>query len=115
MYRPKGFSEKKRLEIYNKFDGRCAYCGYKIRYDEMVVDHIIPIAKGGDSKIDNLFPSCRECNTCKFDLSLEEFREKIYDFYGVEDFKYRILEKYYDIIPKNHYSFYFERRKDYGR
>lgn len=109
MGRIKYLSEKKRNLIFNKFKGHCAYCGYKIRLDEMVIDHIIPIVKGGNNEIDNLNPSCKECNICKYDLTLEDFRTKIYNFYATDDFKIKILEKYYNIIPKNDYLFYFEK------
>ena len=33
-------TKDKRLKVYNKFDGRCAYCGQKIEYKDMQVDHI---------------------------------------------------------------------------
>lgn len=37
------FSKKQRLEVYNKFGGRCAYCGHKIEYKDMQIDHIKPV------------------------------------------------------------------------
>ena len=36
-----------RRDIYNRFDGHCAYCGKKIEFDDMTIDHILPHSKGG--------------------------------------------------------------------
>lgn len=64
----------RRLElVFNKTDGRCAYCG-KVLSDDATIDHIIPRSKGGGNNLDNLLPSCRSCNTSKGVKSLEEFR-----------------------------------------
>ena len=37
--------EELRIRIYNKYDGRCAYCGKKIEYKDMQVDHIVPFKR----------------------------------------------------------------------
>ena len=34
-------SKTKKTQVYAKFDGHCAYCGVKIQYRDMQVDHII--------------------------------------------------------------------------
>ena len=36
-----------RRDIYNRFDGHCAYCGKSIEFDDMTIDHILPQSKGG--------------------------------------------------------------------
>jgi len=36
------FLKQKRIEIYSKYNGRCAYCGEEIQLKDMQVDHIIP-------------------------------------------------------------------------
>lgn len=40
-------SNMNRRDIYNRFDGHCAYCGKKIEFDDMTIDHILPQSKGG--------------------------------------------------------------------
>lgn len=116
MSRPKGFTITKRENVFNKFNGKCSYCGTDLDFNSFVIDHIIPISKGGSSKYENLLPSCRECNMCKFDLSIEEFREKITNFYAMNDFKFIIFSKYYKIVPKRKEKiFYFERINKNGR
>lgn len=49
---PKGrtrviYTPRERKMIYHKAEGRCQLCGCKITYDEMTLDHIIPLAIGG--------------------------------------------------------------------
>lgn len=57
----------------------CGICGLDIDYalphldpGEYVVDHIIPLAKGGSNDIDNCQPSHRLCNRIKSDKTNEE-------------------------------------------
>lgn len=56
-----------RFEVFKRDSFRCQYCG-KSADDPSVrleVDHIIPVAKGGDNSIMNLITSCRDCNRGK--------------------------------------------------
>ena len=45
--------------------GTCYYCGQKVGYANLTMDHVIPLARGGRSTRDNLVPCCKECNTKK--------------------------------------------------
>lgn len=82
---PKIVSKKTRGAVYNKYDGHCAYCGKKIEYKDMQVDHFIPrqrtkFKKFSEEKIEcfeNYIPSCRRCNHYKRAHSLEVFRRYI--------------------------------------
>lgn len=60
-----------RQQVYNKYGGRCAYCGKEIEFKDMQVDHIFPQRMGGTE----FNPSCRRCNHYKRVHSLEMFRE----------------------------------------
>ena len=58
-----GISKKVRESVYQKYGGRCAYCGRKIDYKNMWVDHFRPVrALSTDNAdvddISNLMPSC---------------------------------------------------------
>ena len=75
-----------RVEVYNKYGGHCAYCGKKIEYKDMQVDHKVPIYRGygtlvgverGTDDFSNLMPSCRSCNFRKGTLTVEQFRNEI--------------------------------------
>jgi 5-methylcytosine-specific restriction endonuclease McrA len=115
-----------RLKVYNKYNGHCAYCGCKLEYKEMQVDHIIPIARGhsdalmkvekmkrGKEDISNYNPSCRSCNFRKGMLDIEEFRQAIMNGLKVleRNFTYRLMHKYHLIeFGKSKVKFYFERK-----
>ena len=67
------------------FDGHCAYCGKKLEYKDMQVDHVQPIWRGhadenkhkGADDISNYMPSCRSCNFRKGTFNIEQFRNEI--------------------------------------
>lgn len=75
-----------REKIYNKYNGRCAYCGEKLK-PRWHVDHIEPIIRDlkDSSKceyperdiLSNFNPSCPRCNILKSSLSIEQFRVNI--------------------------------------
>ncbi|TGL56692.1 HNH endonuclease [Leptospira ognonensis] len=46
-------------------NGICHYCGQKFKVEELTMDHLIPIIRGGLSIKANLVPSCKECNSKK--------------------------------------------------
>ena len=41
----KKYSEQERKMIYIRDDGRCALCGRKINFEDMTLDHIVPLDK----------------------------------------------------------------------
>ena len=70
-----------RAAVYEKYDGHCAYCGRKIEYKDMQVDHMIPqvtfyekVEIGDVNDMSNLMPACRQCNHYKRANSIEIFR-----------------------------------------
>lgn len=102
-----------RKAIWQKYGGRCAYCGCVITLKEMQVDHVKPRRIGGSDDVDNLKPSCRLCNHYKRAMSLEEFRtwalgemvNRLRKIYIV-----RVAEKYGIITVKDFdRKFYFEK------
>ena len=72
-------NEIKRLEIYNKFGGHCAYCGIEIDLCNMHADHIKPKASGllNLDEMDNYNPACPICNNWKHLDNIESFRRSI--------------------------------------
>lgn len=68
-----------REAVWNKYHGRCAYCGCELPFKEMQVDHIQPqcVPQDDPNRFSNLNPSCRICNHYKRSLSLEGFRERL--------------------------------------
>jgi len=45
--------------------GICYYCGKNFKPNELTMDHVIPLSKGGKSTKGNIVPSCKECNNKK--------------------------------------------------
>lgn len=56
-------SNKLRFSIYARDGYRCRKCGRKT--NDLEIDHIIPIAKGGKTVYENLQTLCRRCNARK--------------------------------------------------
>jgi 5-methylcytosine-specific restriction protein A len=46
-------------------EGICHYCGKKFPHDELTMDHIVPVARGGKSSKGNVVPCCKACNNAK--------------------------------------------------
>lgn len=51
----------------------CSICG---KSGKMVIDHIVPLSRGGTNDIENLQPLCHSCNVKKRNYTMEEFMEK---------------------------------------
>jgi len=45
--------------------GTCHYCNQQFPPDQLSMDHIVPLARGGKSTKGNIVPSCVECNRKK--------------------------------------------------
>ena len=45
--------------------GRCHWCGGIFPPEELTMDHIVPLVRGGTSTRGNVVPSCKECNSRK--------------------------------------------------
>jgi len=91
-------SKKNRQIIYDKYGGKCAYCGTEL-LKGWHVDELLPVRRNmkydkAKSKfiydgtylhperlnIDNQMPSCPSCNINKHSLPLESFRALISGF-----------------------------------
>ena len=60
--------------------GECYYCLQVVSFQELTMDHLVPLTRGGRSTRDNLVPSCKECNTRKknmLPLEWEEYLETL--------------------------------------
>ena len=104
--------------IYNKTNGRCAYCGFELRYEDMQVDHIVPLngwSQKGSDTIDNMLPACRSCNHYKSRSTLEGFRkmvEAMPDVLMRDSVTYRNAVRFGLVTPSKHQvKFYFEQIK----
>lgn len=60
--------------------GTCYHCEEKFRPQELTMDHLIPIARGGMTSKNNCVPSCKACNTKKgyktrAEIAMEELKK----------------------------------------
>lgn len=55
--------------------GSCYYCGGRFAADQLSMDHIVPIIRGGKSTRGNVVPACKECNNRKKHLLPIEWEE----------------------------------------
>ncbi len=110
-----------RQKTYEKYGGRCAYCGKIFNsIKDMQVDHIIPkrnsineLEKGKQIDcLDNYNPSCRRCNHYKRANSFETFRTllKTIEFRLRKDYLFKVAEDYgvVEVKPFDG-TFYFEK------
>lgn len=103
-------TKKDRATVFNKYGGRCAYCGCELGKN-FHVDHIAAhwhnytdeqaqrhkINKGADT-IENMNPACPRCNRWKATFTIEGFRREIS----------------LQIERLNSYSANYRMAKDYG-
>lgn len=65
MAERKNISKKVRFEVFKRDGFTCQYCGKKAPEIVLVLDHIKPVAAGGENDILNLLTSCAACNAGK--------------------------------------------------
>lgn len=61
----KGLSKKTRFDVFKRDGFKCQYCGAHPPSVLLHVDHIKPVAEGGQNDIDNLVTACEPCNLGK--------------------------------------------------
>ena len=104
-----------RQLVYEKYNGRCAYCGRKIEYKDMQVDHFVAKRgwnEEGTDDISNLMPSCRMCNHYKRANTLETFRIYIQEIPRKlrNNYIYKVGVAYWNVIENEKpIEFYFEK------
>jgi 5-methylcytosine-specific restriction endonuclease McrA len=67
--------EELRELLYSEYGKQCKYCHKRLDMNTLVLDHIVPISKGGTSNIDNLQIICKTSNGIKGSLSEYQFLE----------------------------------------
>ena len=116
--------------IFNKYDGKCAYCGCELSKG-WHADHIEPIVRDfiynknkqrfetngifrnpENENLQNYNPSCPSCNIQKNSYTLEQFRKNIKQFVNSLNqysTQYKFAKKYGLVSETNiQVKFYFE-------
>ena len=69
--------KKLRVLVFTRDGHKCRFCGRGSPDVELHVDHIIPVAAGGDDELENLQTLCKDCNLGKSDAFLvDEVQER---------------------------------------
>ena len=61
-------------------EGRCYYCGKTFLPQDLTMDHIVPLIRGGKSTKGNIVAACKECNNRKkhmLPVEWEEYLERL--------------------------------------
>lgn len=66
-FKRKKFSKNFRAKIFERDNYECQYCKKNLFYlpDERVIDHKIPLSRGGSNSIQNLWLLCNKCDKNK--------------------------------------------------
>jgi 5-methylcytosine-specific restriction endonuclease McrA len=66
------YAYENRMAFMSKLARRygwvCLCCGWR---DNLTLDHVVPISKGGDTVMSNLQILCYRCNKAKGDLTID--------------------------------------------
>lgn len=125
--------KQEREFIFNKYGGRCAYCGCELPAKGWHADHIEAIVrefayvsgkgfkstgtcqKPENNVLQNYNPSCASCNIQKNSFTLEQFRDNIKQFVNSLNqysTQYKFAKKY-GLVTETEIDvkFYFETLK----
>ena len=53
---------------------RCMYCSRKFEPEQLTLDHIVPLSRGGSHSTGNVGPSCAKCNVHKGNKTYVEWK-----------------------------------------
>ena len=81
------------MDNEQEYDNKCALCGTK---ENLTVDHVYPISRGGPNIIGNIIPLCRSCNSKKKDRILTQE----YDWFVGGEIKHKMSKEVYALITK---------------
>ena len=66
-----------KQEVYQRDEYVCVYCRAECGAEELTIDHMIPLARGGLDEMTNWVTCCRACNQRKAAQPLEAFLESL--------------------------------------
>lgn len=68
-WKPPRFRKK---VLFNRDAWCCQYCGEKLGWDNVTIDHIMPSSRGGPTSWLNCVASCKPCNKSKANCTPDE-------------------------------------------
>ncbi len=90
---------QRRLMILARDSNACVYCTAALSEDNFVLDHLVPVAKGGTNRKHNLVAACEICNQRRSDSEpiaflRENYRQQLLtqgEFLRLKDYIERLL------------------------
>lgn len=64
-----------RYNMYLRDLYQCQYCEDTFDFDDLTIDHVVPVSHGGKTEWTNCVTSCRACNWKKADKLLKPIRK----------------------------------------
>lgn len=58
-------------------DSRCAYCKTRLTETNATADHVVPKARKGSNRRENIAAACKPCNRAKGDMSKGQFQKAV--------------------------------------
>lgn len=93
------WSESLKKIALSKSNGVCCRCGKPLTIQNMTVEHVIPLSKGGTNEISNIVALCEDCNKEKSNTILEP--KKYYKYLAEYQREY-LQEKYEKYINQEY-------------
>ena len=85
-------NNKTKKFVLERSNGICEYCKSpaNISSQSFIIEHIIPISKGGTSTLENLALSCQGCNNFKYNKTdgIDNVTGKSYELYNPRKHKW---------------------------
>ena len=100
MAKRKSTGKRQRFNIFKRDKFTCQYCGRTPPTIVLVLDHILPVAKGGETVDHNLITSCETCNQGKSDIVLSDVPQAIDDQLAEQFERREQLEEYNEFLMK---------------
>lgn len=66
----RGRHVRHRQTVLSRDNYQCVYCGST---DQLTLDHVVPVSRGGSDEIENLVACCQRCNSIKGARTPEEW------------------------------------------
>lgn len=73
MARAGQVTEAQKMWLLRTYGNKCQYCGIDLVTRKAHVDHILPVAQGGRTILENLTITCERCNIEKGARTAEEY------------------------------------------
>ena len=88
-----------RLKVWERENKQCFYCGSKVKFEDLTIDHVKARSRGGKDHESNYVCCCKDCNKIKANMSVEEFNNVINNLHNLlrNESKFMLLLKHFNV------------------